>query len=261
MSHELIHSAESPDLDEDLFDFAAVARDSGAAESEEDLEEIFASFRDEAPAEELLAVPTAPATSPVTSALAPEAAPQRAVHAPQEAPKSPARPAVALPRTASEPRTSEPVHELAPAARPSRFSKGAVAIALAVTVLNSALALVMLRGRGSDSDLRLPDSHAGDPVEPEHRERGTLAAAPHEAGTSLPDPEAVDPAHDHPALDDARAQISRGEYAAARQRVYALLAIIDRLADPRRSALEADCQFLVAQSLHLEALARMGGTE
>ena len=37
-----------------------------------------------------------------------------------------------------------------------------------------------------------------------------------------------------------------------------LLAIIDLLEEPRRGALEGDCQFLIAQSLHLEALARMG---
>lgn len=254
----MIHPAES-DLDEDLFDFAGVARDSAAAEPEEDLDEIFASFRDDAPAEELLAVPDAPTASPAASALAAEPATLRAaLDARMQAPRSPARPAAASPKAAPDSRSSEPV-QLAPAVRPSRFSKGAVAIALAVTVLNSVLALVMLRGRANVGDARPPDG----PVEvaTDRREQSALAAAPHGAEAGLPDPEAVDPAHDHPALDEARAQISRGEYAAARQRVYALLAIIDRLEEPRRGVLEADCQFLVAQSLHLEALARMGGTE
>jgi hypothetical protein len=258
VSHDVIHSADPSNLDEDLFDFAGVARDPGGSEPEEDLEEIFASFRDEPPAEELLAVPAAPVTAPAPAA--PASATHRAAGDAQPqapAPKSPARPAAAFPKIAPEPRAIEPLHELAPAARPSRFSKNAVAIALAVTVLNSGLALVMLRGRMNDGGARMP---VGD-VEPESREHDALAAPPHQVETSLPDPEAVEPSHGHPALDEARAQISRGEYAAARQRVYALLAIIDRLDDPRRSALEADCQFLVAQSLHLEALARMGGSE
>ena len=255
MSHDVIHSADQSNLDEDLFDFAGVARDPGVSEPE-DLDEIFASFRDDPPAEELLAVPAAPVTAPVAPALAPELAP-RAREPQAQAPKNAARPAATPPKAAPEPHASEPVLELAPGARSSRFSKSAVAIALAVTVLNSALALVMLRGRGSDGDARVP----GSQLEPERREHDALAAPPHPAEASLPDPEAVEPSHGHPALDEARAQISRGEYAAARQRVYALLAIIDRLDDPRRGALEADCQFLVAQSLHLEALARMGATE
>lgn len=246
-------------LDEDLFDFAGVVRDSGTAEPDEDLDEIFASFRDAPPAEELLAVPVAPVTAPLAQTLAPEpaASARPGAEAVAPAPKSPQKPAAAPPKPPPESRTSEPVRELAPATRPSRFSKGVVAIALAVTVLNSALAVVMLRGRTSSSDVRPSSSHAAA----EGHQRDALAASPHAARTSLPDPEAVDPAHAHPALDEARAQISRGEYASARQRVYALLAIIDRLPDPRRGALEADCQFLIAQSLHLEALARMGGTE
>jgi len=125
-----------------------------------------------------------------------------------------------------------------------------------VTVLNSALALAVVRGKASGGDQgAVSEQHAPKPAD------GAHAAPPHAIEPNLPDPDAVDALHSHPALDEARAQISRGEYGAARQRVYALLAIIDRLEDPRRSALEADCQFLIAQSLHLEALARMGGTE
>lgn len=254
MSHDLIHSAGKSDLDEDLFDFAGISRDPGASEPEEDLEGIFASLRDDPPAEDLLAVPAAPATAPLRPAPASAPAAHRADEPRTQAPLSPARLAAKLAKDSSELRPAAP--ELVPAARSWRFSKGAVAIALAVTVLNSGLAVVMLRGRKDDGGARLEGR-----MEPEHREHDALAAPPRAAQASLPDPEAVDAVHDHPALDEARAQISRGEYAAARQRVYALLAIIDRLEEPRRGALEGDCQFLVAQSLHLEALARMGGTE
>lgn len=255
MSHDVIQAGDQAfiDLDEDLFDFAEVARAAESIEPEEDLEEIFASFRDGSPAEELLAVPTA-AAAPTAAAHAQAAS--ASTSAPGKAPEpiSPPRPAPAKPAPA--PRTSEPVHTLTPAARSPLLSKGVVAIALSVTVLNSVLAVVVLRGRPSAGDVRPEGRHE----ELGRDERGALAAPPHAKSVPLPDPEAIDPAHAHPALDQARAEISRGEYAGARQRVYVLLAIIDRLEDPRRGALEADCQFLIAQSLHLEALARMGGT-
>jgi hypothetical protein len=244
------------DLDEDLFDFAGVAREADAIEPDEDIEELFASLRAGPPAEELLDVPAvsaAPAAAP-----APIPAPVRAVHEPAIEPArapEPLRPP-APSRPGPAPRVSERVHELAPAPRSSPLSKSVLLIVLSVTALNSVLAVVALHGPSGAGEVR--------PAEPlevvEHDEDGALAAPPHAVKAALPDPESVDPAHSHPALDEARAEISRGEYAAARQRVYGLLAIIDRLDDPRRGALEADCQYLIAQSLHLEALARMGGT-
>ncbi len=236
------------DVDEDLFDFAGVVREPEPDGNEEDLDQIFASFRDAPPSEELLNVPNAPA-----------AVPPAPVHAAAHAPARPAAPAPTAPR-ATAPRepaapAPEPTHELAPAARGTRLSKGVVAIALAVTALNSVLALVVLRSRPSGGAGVVASEPESDSA------HGPLAAAPHTPAMALPEPETIDASLSHPTLDEARAQISRGEYAAARQKVYALLAIIDRLEDPRRGALEADCQFLIAQSLHLEALARMGGGE
>ncbi len=235
------------DLDEDLFDFAGVVREPEADGNEEDLDQIFASFRDAPPSEELLNVPSAPAAVPPAPVPAAASAPAT--------PARPAAPAPTAPRAPAAPSAPEPTHELAPVARGTRLSKGVVAIALAVTALNSVLALVVLRAR--------PSGDAGVVAsEPESDSaHGALAAAPHTPAMALPEPETIDASLSHPTLDEARAQISRGEYAAARQKVYALLAIIDRLEDPRRGALEADCQFLIAQSLHLEALARMGGGE
>jgi len=255
VSHDVTQPGDQAylDLDEDLFDFAAVAREADASEPEEDIEEMLASFR-AGPAEELLAVPTAFATEHALPAAA--HAPHALAGAPDPEPIAPPR-STAPTRPASARRPSAPEPELAPVARSSPLSKSVLAIALSVTTLNAAMAVVVLRGRASPGDVRPPERH--EEVEP--AERGTLAAPPHVVKTALPDPEAVDPAHAHPALDEARSEISRGEYSAARQRVYGLLAIIDRLEDPRRGALEADCQFLIAQSLHLEALARMGGAQ
>lgn len=215
------------DLDEDLFDFGGVVQESDASEPEEGLEEIFASFRDAAPAEDLLDVPAAPSAPREPRKVSPAPAP-----APSPAPASAPTPA--------------------PAARSTRFAKGAVAIALSVTVLNSVLAVVMLRGRPQGHDVNAVTSA---------REEESGVPEPEEEAHELPDPESVVETHDHPTLDAAREEITHGEYAAARQRVYGLLAIIDRLEDPRRGTLEAECQFLIAQSLHLEALGRMGGPE
>jgi hypothetical protein len=138
---------------------------------------------------------------------------------------------------------------------PARYSKGMVAIALSVTVLNSALAVVMLRGGASDHDVRATgDEHASS-------DRSTAATEPVRQVDAFPDPESVQETHGHPTLDEARAELARGDHAAARQRVYGLLSIVDRLEDPRKTEIEAECQYLIAQSLHLEALARMGSHE
>jgi len=228
-------------LDEDLFDFAGVAREPEATE-EENFEEIFSSFRDTPPAEELLSLPSALATS---AHGAPAAAPASRLA------KIPA----ALPAPAHHAAELEPPHELVPAPR-ARLTKSVVAIALAVTTLNSGLAVVLLRSRAPSP--APPPEHVAPP---EHENEAHAAPPSVPEASPLPDPETRAVVHSHPALDEARAEITRGEYAAARKRVYGLLAIIDRLDDPRRAELEADCQFLIAQSLHLEALARMGGSE
>jgi hypothetical protein len=226
------------DLDEDLFDFAGLAPEPEAEEPVEDLDAIFASFREQEKADALLELPKE--HDDVPPAL-PSARPTRARRGPH----------AVTPEPVKELEEELPPHELVPAARSSRWTKGAVAIGLAVTLLNSTLAVVALRGRASGVEPQAP-------TEPSEHSGEAQAAPVHEPAVRLPDPETLDVSHAHPTLDQARKEIENGEYAAARQRVYGLLAIIDRLEDPRREALEADCQFLVAQSLHLEALARMG---
>jgi len=241
------------DLDEDLFDFGGVAPERESTPSDENLDEIFASFREEE--RKLQAAPVARATEPERAdEQSPRPAPAKAAapaHEEAPAPRPP-RPAA---QPASAPRAPEPEHTLAPVPRAARFSRGAVAIALAVTLLNSVLAVVMLRGRAPSHDVRA----TGD-----ERAPSTLDSAPARPAAhveALPDPESVPATHDHPALDEARTALARGDFAVARQRVYSLLAIVDRLEDPRKSELEAECQYLIAQALHLEALARMGEHE
>lgn len=254
------------DLDEDLFDFGGVGPEPEATASEEDLDEIFASFREEARGEELAAAPRASADEPVPAPPAPAKRPESPAraesHAPAPSPAPAARPAKSgtppLPTasTASSARAGEPepVRSLTPIP-PARVSKGLVAIALSVTVLNAALAVVMVRGNSDGHDVRATGDERSQP----HVE----SPAPQAAAQvdALPDPESVPESHGHPTLDQAREELARGDHAAARQRVYGLLAIVDRLEDPRKSEIEAECQYLIAQSLHLEALARMGSHE
>lgn len=276
MSSQAQPSGADFDLDEDLFDFARVAREPELSTSDDDLDRVFASLHDSIVEEELLlgfaSAPTAPA--------APAEA-QPALHAPLEPPSNrddDRLPASLAPRAPSAPRreparqASVPADETADDAAAPAFAADSVlpeppplvparpraptstrtlvVVALAVTALNSAVAVTLLRGRADGAG---------------HAEDGAARAAAPEPHAPPSEPALPDlapaTATTHPALETARTEIARGDYAAARQRVYGLLAIIDRLEEPRRSTLEADCQYLVAQTLHLEALARMGGGE
>jgi hypothetical protein len=252
------------DLDEDLFDFDEVARQvTQAVETEESLEEVFATFRESAPAEELFPEPAAPdGASEVPAPAAPERParapappapePVRARHA--APPPSPAAP----PATARAHPAAETSHAVLPVASRAAapFSKGVVAIALAVTVLNGLVALVVLRGnaRMRDEVRAVGRGQAGG-------HDLTATPEPHAEPAFLPDPEELASPADHPVLEEARAEIARSEFGAARQRIYTLLAVVDRFPAPRREAVEAECQFLIAQALHLEALERLGRSE
>jgi len=244
------------DLDEDLFDFGGVGPEPDPSASEENLEEIFATFRAEAAskepeAPEIVSAPPAPAAPAPRTPEAPAPRPSRS---PTTAPTSAAQGAPA-PASVAAP-AAESV--LVPAPRVTRYSKGLVAIALSVTVLNASLAVVLLRSNSDRHDVRAIEegpNHAAGSAQPAPAPRVVSQADP------LPDPDSVTPTHGHPTLDEAREELARGDHAAARRRVYGLLAIVDRLEDPRKSELEAECQYLIAQSLHLEALARMGGQQ
>ena len=117
-----------------------------------------------------------------------------------------------------------------------------------VTLLNGLLGVVLLHGNARMRDEVRAVGNEADAADSDVARSGTPSA----------DPDGLFDAEAHPAFVEARDEIARGEYAAARQRIYALLAIIDRLEDPRREAVEAEAQFVLAQTLHLEALERMG---
>src|SRR5262249_7263455 len=186
------------DLDEDLFDFAGAAREEEAPEPEQDLEEIFASIRDASATEELLGVPrvedaalgAASEARVLEDEPAPSARPAPRPHRARASREPAPRPA---PRAEEEPAPASP----APSARPRRFSfsRGVVAIAVSVTLLNSLLAVVMMKGSG-EHDVRA--TGAEPPAREDAPRERTSAAEP-----ALPDPESAGPAHGHPTLDEA----------------------------------------------------------
>jgi len=237
-AHETPQAGEPPvDLDEDLFAFDQVAAAGPPAEpeGEEDLERIFAELREDAGDDLFGVAPPAAAAPLVPPVVTHKVEPSLA---PLPAPGAPA-PAVVVP--------AEPAHATRPV---RRTPKGLIVICVAVTVMNAGVALVALRGRAASP----APSHAPSEAEVARVEPSLPAPEPFRPG-----PETLDPAHAHPTLDQAREELARGEYSAARRRVYGLLGLVDRLEEPRRGALEVDCQFLIAQSLHLEALEHLGG--
>ena len=236
VTHDLDH-----DLDADLFDFASVARSSDAtAEREgeegegdtEDLDQVLASIRDtqaEQEAARAAAAPQPRSPAPASAAARPAAPARRLGDVAPALPSSAPR-AQEGSRTLREPPT--PV-----AAKRRRFSS-VIAIALAVTFLNSALAVVVLRPPfPAGANERQAATYVPPAVEP----RATPAGAPAQA---------------HPSLDEAWAAVARGEYALARQRAYSLLALVDGIEGAERDQIENDCRYLIAQALYLDALSR-----
>ena len=67
----------------------------------------------------------------------------------------------------------------------------------------------------------------------------------------------IDP-EQHPAFDRAREDIAAGRYGEAQRGLYSLLAVVDRLDEESRSAVEARAHFLLAEAMHLEAVDRLG---
>ncbi len=125
------------------------------------------------------------------------------------------------------------------------FARTMLATLVAIVLVNGLLALITLRTAAS---LQASMQAAGrSEVAAAQEPKDELAEA-----TPLvpPDPE------QHPVFERAREEIERGDYAAARRRLYALLAVVDRLEESSRTTVEARAAFLLAQALHLEAVKR-----
>ncbi len=246
------------DLDEDLFGFDSADEIFGTpATDEEDLEAIFAEFQaqeeaeaalrdelgNEFPEEELDAPSPASAPAPSAPALRASEDDEVAPALPKPEPAAAKQP---------EPKASRPSGAAVLA------SKSALVILLSVTVLNGFVALVTLRNTASMRDSVLQAQKELDETANTMRADARDEAVRYLGATT---PIVPPDSEDHPTFARAQEHIAAGEYAQARQRVYALLAVVDRLEEGNREVVEARAQFLIAQATHLETLARMEGLE
>ena len=123
-----------------------------------------------------------------------------------------------------------------------------------MTSVNALVALVALRSTG---ELQRSVETVGSQVSRTATElmREGLRAAPstQRAGTGEP---GSPNAESHPTFELAQEDIQHGEFARARRRLSALLAIVDRLDPTVREEIEARANFLLARALHEESVQR-----
>ncbi len=253
------------DLDEDLFNFDEIAPDVAEhAEDDLDLEEIFAAFQDmdteddgdgEQGAPEEIgaeAPPPQPAAAacPTPAPAAPPAFPAPSAFAPPQ-PGSPdpldrmyGAPASGAPLAGG--RASGPLV-------PGVIGKGVVMVVIAMTLLNAVIALYTFK---NSSDMR-------DDLNEAAREMSETAAdirlgveEQAQAVTSSFMPVVPPEPENHATFDRALADIETGNFAKARERVYALLAVVDRMPPESRHDVESRAAYLLAKSYHAEAVAR-----
>ncbi len=127
-------------------------------------------------------------------------------------------------------------------------------ILLSVTVLNGLVAVVMLRNtfsvKESVEEAQREIISARDQILQERWDT-ELEVEGMRQPLVPPDPET------HPIFERAKEQITNGEYTEARQALYSLLSVVDRLESSQREIVEARAHYLLAEATHLEALSRM----
>lgn len=244
-----------PDPDEDLFAFDEIAS-AFSDDGDEDLDELFASLGAEED-DELIGVeepaveaPPAPLPRAVAPVAARTPAPAPAQHG--ELPPAP------LPRRQERPHPAGDVErepERAPQTSIRRLglSKSVLLLLLAITCMNGLVAVVAMKSTGEMRESVLDVGRHVARTADEIRE-GAFGQARELQTIRTPitpsDPES------HPTFDVAVRLIEEGKFAEARQRLYSLLAIVDRLDSADRARIEARANYLLARALHLEALAR-----
>ena len=243
------------DLDEDIFGFEGPeATDYG---DDEELDSIFAAFHAaEESAEETEDEPT-PEHVPQAIEPAPVVEP-----IPAPFPSREPRPlAPELFAAAAEPQppsqaAQEPAGKTAFSARALAASvpRGVAVILLAITAVNALVALVTLRQGANMRDSVLEaNTDIREAAERMRADSVDQAREIMELRTPIvpPDPES------HPTFERAREEIELRDYTAARKRLYALLAVVDRLEESQRREVEARAQYLLAEATHREALEHM----
>ncbi len=221
------------DPDEDLFNFGDRTLVS-SEESDEatDLDEIFTAFQEQ---EESAQAANLGEAKTLAKAIAPQRDP------PAETPAAVSSTVARVERSTWQ--ASDPTPAPVPTRVSPLFNRTMMATLFAVVLVNGLLALITLRTAASLQASMQAPGHSEVAAAKEPNEE-SAAATP----LVSPDPE------QHPVFERAREEIERGEYAAARRRLYALLAVVDRLEETSRTAVEARAAFLLAQAFHLEAV-------
>ncbi len=253
---------ESLELDlNDLFgDLEVLALDPDAAPPEVQLPS--AAPAPEAPAPEPVAA-AAPAAAPAPAATAaaapaaPPAAATTAAAAPDPAPAATPIPVpVPDPATAAQPGAVPYV--LVPQATPGRFSKATIAISAAaiVTLANVAVIAAPMFTKGAETGPTVTQA----PVKIEAPEPdAALLARIDQLEAQLQNVNAPaevirsDAGERHRAFDEIDSNIEAGQYMAARERLYSLLAIVDRFPTHERDRVEDLASYLLADTYRLEA--------
>ncbi|MEM7309974.1 MAG: hypothetical protein AAF682_25085 [Planctomycetota bacterium] len=278
---------EQPDanLDEDLFNFDEVMpAEQESSDEDIDLDEIFAAFEDaeddfekeslgdfsgdvsdededDSPLEDLA---DAGGTAPEPSAPAPAAAAPAAVaEDPLPAFSEPAAPPAEAFQPPPVAPAADPLDSLYAEEAPNEprrrgaalLTTSALAILFAMTLLNMSVGFLTLRSaKGMKADIdhaanRMAETAIGIR---EHVSEQADSVKEQYSPVVPPTPER------HIALDRALADIETGNFARSRERIYALLAIADRLAPGTREDVEARASYLLARSYHSQALSTGG---
>jgi hypothetical protein len=271
------------DLDFDLFDFAEVMPDDAPhVEEDIDLDKILSAFQEEedeaqrpaGPEKEVLddelfdltygrgdeaqepAAPPQPPQPPAAARKTTAAAKQAEARAPAPE-KTPAPEVQKAPRERAAELNPEdggtPPAAEAPVRRRSLVGSSVLLAFLAMTLLNGLIAVVTLRSAsGLKGEMK---SASAEMTEAALELRTRADPAPPVELAHRESPLAAPLADDDAVFEQAQADIEEGSCAAARKRIYALLAVIDRTPEPRRTDLEARSAFLLADSYRAEALA------
>ena len=229
------------DLDEDLFDFDELLRDAQLFDEPEALHE------PEAQPAQARAGESPPAPLPVRAQAQTSFTPPK--RPPPLAPPTPPRTvAPATARATREP-ASQPV-AAAPVGRRFALSRGlALALGLAVA-LN--LVLVLFVARALQSVQGMVNEVGGRMISTTETVRDATADIARTFGESTA-PIVSPRGEGLTALERARGLVAQGEYQRARETLYALLAVADRLEAASRNDVEAQARFLIADSWRLEA--------
>jgi hypothetical protein len=231
------------DLDEDLFNFDEISV--GADSDDADLDEIFATFDDDVDEDDEVEIGVEP--EPVAAAPASEPAP--AADSPSSAifAETPAAPAAA-PQAAAAPAA---VAQAAPTVGSLNigFPRPLLWLFVALTSVNALLAIVVL---GISS--RMTNDVRDMTVDTRDSMREVVDVVTDDNKITAPGPiVALDPAN-HEAFDRALSLIEEGDYARARQVLYGLLAVVDRMDPVDRAKVESRANYLIAHTKHLEAI-------